>query len=119
MDDALVVLVDGVRLLCEVVRFERDRELVGGFGGSLQGAELGLVHALAEVEGLLIPRRLGFGLGVQPRRLFDVVIAEDVVVEAVLRLPLVLGGLEGVGIKAQGVVGAARVLDVGFVEDVA
>lgn len=105
MDYALVVLVDEEFLFCERVWFQRDCELVGRFGWPWERIQLALMDAFAEIKGLLVSCCFSFGLRMQPRRLLYVVIAEDIMVEAVLYLPLVFGGSECRCIQPEGVVG--------------
>lgn len=117
MDDALVVLVEEIFLPCESVWFQRDCELVSGFGWPGERREFALVDTFAEIKGLFVSCCFGFGLWMQSCRLFDVFVAEDVVVEAVLRLPLVFGGFECGCIQPEGVVGTTCVPEVRFVEE--
>jgi hypothetical protein len=117
VDDTLVVLVEEVFLLCESVWVQCDCEFVGGLCWLLEIRELALVDTFAEIKGLLVSCCFGFGFWVQFCRLFDVFIAEYVVVEAVLGLPLVLGGFEGGCIQPEGVMGTTCVPEVRFVEE--
>lgn len=117
VDDALVVLIEKIFLLCESVWFQRDCELVGRFGWPLERRELALVDTFAKIKGLLVSCCFGFGFWMQSCRLLYVVIAEDVVVEAVLGLPLVFSGSECRCIQPEGVMGTTCIPEVGFVEE--
>lgn len=64
VDDALVVLVDEVFLLCESVWFQRDCELVGWFSSPPERVQLALMDTFAEIKNLLVSCCFSSGLWV-------------------------------------------------------
>lgn len=90
MNKSLVVLKDGVFLLCEVVRLQCDYQSMSWFWWSLEVFLFAFMHPFHKIKVCIT--LLGFlpGPGIEPCRLFDVRLAENMLVEPVHSLSLVL-----------------------------